>query len=185
MIWFIHHNGNRWSSGLNFLMNVTHSYRKKICQYILCTVDILYTAEIVRVEVWQFAILNRAIFCVYDLRHYCYFISIHCCHCHNDSFLNRARNLERFTKRPLHWFPKCNFARNDSSFVLKCLNHWKRAISLVILQQEGLLTLCPLTFTLFMQLVLSHFVWYLTGVWHKFYQAGHVKYRNKRALLCC
>lgn len=107
--------------------------QKKLFQYILCTVDILYTAEIVRVEVWQFAILNRAIFCVYGLRHYCYLISIHCCHCHNDSFLNRARNLERFTKRPLHWFPKCNFARNDSSFVLKCLNHWKRAISLVIL----------------------------------------------------
>lgn len=143
MIWFIHHNGNGWSSGQNVLMSITHSYRKKKSVYTVHCRYIIYCRKSKSIS------MNRAIFCVFGLRHYCYFISTHCCHCHNDRFLNRARNLERFTKSPLHWFPKCNFARNDSSFALKCLIHWKEAISLLILQQEGLLTLCPLTFTLF------------------------------------
>ncbi len=98
----------------------THTERKK---------NSIYCGYIIYCRNSKSRSMNRAIFCVYGLRHYCYFISIHCCHCHNDRFLNRARNIERFTKSPLHWFPKCNFARNDSSFALKCLNHWKRAIS--------------------------------------------------------
>lgn len=130
---------------LNFDVHVTHSYRKISTVYNRHTI---YWKKIIRV-LWQYGILNRAISCVYGLHHYCYVKSILCCHWHKGSLLNRDRNLKRFTKRPFHWFPKCNFARNDSTFVLKPLYHWKRVISFINPQREGQLISCPLTFTLF------------------------------------